>query len=44
LWFRDQVPAEQELIFLDEGYNGHIPLRPGMTVEQTVSQYLAAAR
>jgi hypothetical protein len=27
----------------ERGYNGRIPLRPGMTVEQTVRQYLAAA-
>lgn len=42
LWFRDEVPHDQDLIFLDEGYNGHVSLRPGMTVEQLVSQYLTA--
>lgn len=41
LWFRDMVPAEQRLMFLDEADNGDVMLERGMTVDQLASAYWA---
>jgi len=43
LWFRDVVPAEQPLLFLDEAMNGHVSLERGMTVDGLATAYLAEA-
>lgn len=36
-WVRDIVPAEQELIFYDQGYHFHVPLTVGITREAIVA-------
>jgi hypothetical protein len=32
-WVREIVPAQQELIFYDQGYHFHVPLTDGITAE-----------
>jgi YD repeat-containing protein len=36
-WVRSVVPAEQELIFMDQGYSFDIPLTDGIEPEQIVA-------
>ena len=40
-WFRTVVPAEQPLLFYDQGYNSHVALSAGITGEAIVAAYLA---
>jgi hypothetical protein len=42
VWFRELVPAEQPLLFYDQGYNGHAELTPGMSAAALVEAYRAS--
>jgi hypothetical protein len=36
-WFREVVPAQQELVFWDQGYSFHVPLTEGITRDEIVA-------
>jgi hypothetical protein len=36
-WVRSVVPAEQELIYYDQGYHFDVPLTPGVTAPEIVA-------
>ena len=37
VWMREIVPAEQDLIFLDQGYHFHVPLTEHTTPDELVA-------
>ena len=40
LWFRSQVPTEQDLLFYDEGYSADVPLLVETTKDELVAPFL----
>jgi hypothetical protein len=36
-WFREVVPAQQELVFWDQEYSFHVPLTEGVTRDEIVA-------
>lgn len=43
-WFREQVPAELELILCDESYDAVVTVRPGMKGDEIVRSLEVARR